>query len=69
MIEGKNRDILAFEMNSDFVVSEKIGSKVFAQYIENPKLRRVIDSLICSNSHDLKIYPVKEEVRLTKREF
>ena len=59
MLEGKNRDILAYELESDFVVSEKIGSKVFAQYIENPALRRIVDSLICSNSHHIKIYPVK----------
>ncbi len=59
MAEGKNRDILAYELDSDFVVSEKIGSKVFAQYIENPALRRIVDSLICSNSHQIKIYPMK----------
>ena len=59
MAQGKNRDILAYEIDSDFVVSEKIGSKVFAQYIENPALRRIVDLLICSNSHHIKIYPVK----------
>lgn len=59
MAEGKNRDILAYELDSDFVVSEKIGSKVFAQYIENPALRRIVDLLISSNSHHIKIYPVK----------
>ena len=59
MAQGKNRDILAYELDSDFVVSEKIGSKVFAQYIENPALRRIVDLLICSNSHHIKIYPVK----------
>ena len=59
MLEGKNRDILAYEMDSDFVVSEKIGSKVFAQYIENPALRHIVDKLICSQSHHIKLYPVK----------
>lgn len=59
MLEGKNRDILAYEMDSDFVVSEKIGSKVFAQYIENPALRHIVDKLICSQSHRIKLYPVK----------
>jgi ion channel POLLUX/CASTOR len=59
MLEGKNRDILAYELDSDFVVSEKIGSKVFAQYIENPALRHVIDKLICSQSHHIKLYPIE----------
>ena len=58
MLEGKNRDILSYELDSDFVVSEKIGSKVFAQYIENPTLRHVVDKLICSQSHHIKLYPV-----------
>jgi len=61
MLEGKNRDILAYELDSDFVVSEKIGSKVFAQYIENPALRHIVDKLICSQSHHIKLYPVKAE--------
>lgn len=59
MLEGKNRDILAYELDSDFVVSEKIGSKVFAQYIENPALRHVVDKLICSQSHHIKLYPIE----------
>jgi len=61
MLEGKNRDILAYELDSDFVVSEKIGSKVFAQYIENPALRHIVDKLICSQSHHIKLYPIKAE--------
>jgi len=58
MLEGKNRDILAYELDSDFVVSEKVGSKVFAQYIENPALRHIVDKLICSESHHIKLYPI-----------
>ena len=69
MLEGKNRDILAYELDSDFVVSEKIGSKVFAQYIENPALRHIVDKLICSQSHHIKLYPIKTGKKLISSNF
>ena len=69
MLEGKNRDILAYELESDFVVSEKIGSKVFAQYIENPALRHIVDKLICSQSHHIKLYPIKAGKTLLANSF
>lgn len=58
MTEGKNKEIISTEVNSDFVVSEKIGSKVFAQFIENKELRDIVDELICSPNFDLKVLPV-----------
>ena len=50
-----SRDMMADLFDLDFVVSDKIGSKVFAQYIENPHLIKVIDALICSNQHRITI--------------
>ena len=46
-----SRDMMAELFDLDFVVSDKIGSKIFAQYVENPHLIEVIDSLVCSGSH------------------
>lgn len=48
-----SRDLLAELFDSDFIVSSKISSKVFAQFIENPELTSVIDELICSGSHPI----------------
>lgn len=55
---GRNKEIISTEVNSDFVVSEKIGSKVFAQFIENKELREIVDELICSPNFDLKVFTV-----------
>ena len=55
MLVGKNKDITSAGANSDFVVSEKIGSKVFAQFIENPHLQTVIDNLICAPNYHIRI--------------
>jgi ion channel POLLUX/CASTOR len=53
-----SKDMLAQLVDLDFVVSDKIGSKIFAQYIENPHLIGVIDSLICSGRHRIVIAPL-----------
>ena len=55
MLVGKNKDITSAGANSDFVVSEKIGSKAFAQFIENPHLQTVIDNLICAPNYHIRI--------------
>ena len=48
-----SRDLLAELFDSDFIVSDKLSSKIFAQFIENPELTSVIDELICSGSHPI----------------
>ena len=49
------RDLIKQLYDLDFVVSEKVGSQVIAQYVENPHLASVIDQLICSGDHGLRI--------------
>jgi hypothetical protein len=56
--DSDSRDMLATLFNLDFVVSDKIGSKIFAQFIENPHLIGVIDSLVCSGNHRISIHSI-----------
>ena len=56
-----SRDMMAELFDLDFVVSDKIGSKIFAQYVENPHLIKVIDSLVCSGSHRIIIHRLARE--------
>ena len=53
-----SRDMMADLFDLDFVVSDKIGSKIFAQFVENPHLIEVIDSLVCSGNHRVTIKPL-----------
>ena len=53
-----SRDMMADLFDLDFVVSDKIGSKIFAQFVENPHLIEVIDSLVCSGNHRVSIKPL-----------
>lgn len=55
---GDSRDMMADLVDLDFVVSDKIGSKIFAQFVENPHLIEVIDSLVCSGNHRVTIKPL-----------
>jgi len=57
-----SRDMMAELFDLDFVVSDKIGSKIFAQYVENPHLIRVIDSLVCSGSHRIIIHQLADDL-------
>ena len=66
---GKNKDITSAAANSDFVVSEKIGSKVFAQFIENPHLQTVIDNLICSSNHHIRLIETPASAGLKQMRF
>ena len=50
-----SRDMIAELYDLDFIVSDKIGSKIFAQYVENPHLIKVIDGLVCSREHRITI--------------
>lgn len=64
MNSGQNKDISSGDMDSDYVVSESIGSKVFAQYVENPHLKQVIDNLISSDSTRIRLLDVEKGHRL-----
>lgn len=55
-----SRDMMARLVDLDFVVSDKIGSKIFAQYAENPHLINVIDALICSGQHRIGLLPINQ---------
>jgi len=57
-----SRDMMAELFDLDFVVSDKIGSKIFAQYVENPHLIQVIDSLVCSGSHRIIIHQLADDL-------
>lgn len=57
-----SRDMMAELFDLDFVVSDKIGSKIFAQYVENPHLIHVIDSLVCSGSHRIIIRQLADDL-------
>jgi hypothetical protein len=56
-----SRDMMAELFDLDFVVSDKIGSKIFAQYVENPHLIDIINSLVCSGNHKIIIRPLNTE--------
>jgi len=55
---GDSRDMMADFFVLDFVVSDRIGRKIFAQFVENPHPIEVIDSLVCSGNHRVSIKPL-----------
>ena len=56
-----SRDMMAELFDLDFVVSDKIGSKIFAQYVENPHLINIINALVCSGNHRIIIRQLDTE--------
>ena len=56
-----SRDMMAELFDLDFVVSDKIGSKIFAQYVENPHLIDIINALVCSGNHRIIIRQLDTE--------
>jgi len=50
-----SRDMMASLYDLDFVVSDKIGSKIIAQYTENPQLIKVIDALVSTGGHGISL--------------
>ncbi|MBT6416709.1 CASTOR/POLLUX-related putative ion channel [Candidatus Puniceispirillum sp.] len=56
-----SRDMMAELFDLDFVVSDKIGSKIFAQYVENPHLIDIINALVCSGNHRIIIRQINTE--------
>ena len=60
MTVGRNRDLVRFGNSSDFVVSESISSKVFAQYIDAPERRIVISELLNLGKSDIVMIPISE---------
>ncbi len=56
-----SRDLLAELFDSDFIVSGKLSSKIFAQFIENPELTSIIDELILSGAHPISFEPLQLE--------
>jgi hypothetical protein len=60
MTIGRNRDLVRFGDSSDFVVSESISSKVFAQYIDAPDRRIVISELLNLGKSDIVMISISE---------
>jgi hypothetical protein len=64
-----SRDMMAELYDLDFVVSDKIGSKIFAQYAENPQLIQVIDALVSSGEHGIGIGKVQADPKMSFGQF